>query len=259
MSSEPLPLLLEFAVEIARRAGRISLAHFQTGVAVEHKSDLSPVTVADRQAELLIRQLITEKFPDDGIIGEELGPVGQRARRRWLIDPIDGTRTFVRGVPLFGVMVALEIDADAVLGVIHLPALDETIFAARGEGCWWNGRRARVSETATLEHALVLATDVERLEQRSRRSAWDRLRSRVESCRTWGDCYGYALVATGRAEAMIDPVLSVWDAAPVCPIVEEAGGVVTDLDGRPGYGSGHLIATNAALARQMRELIREEE
>ncbi len=143
MNAEPLGLLLEFAVDIAWRAARSTLAHYQTGAAVEWKQDASPVTIADRTAEHLLRERIEQHFPRDGIIGEELGVVRADAPRRWILDPIDGTRTFVRGVPLFGTLVALELDEQPVIGVICLPALDEIVFAATGEGCWWNGRRAR--------------------------------------------------------------------------------------------------------------------
>ena len=138
---EPHGSLLEFAVEVAWRVGRISLAHYQTGIVAETKADASPVTVADRDAERLARDLIETRFPDDGIVGEEFGESRPGASRRWIIDPIDGTRSFVRGVPLYGVLLAVEDDDEAVLGVIHFPALSETVYAARGEGCWWDGRR----------------------------------------------------------------------------------------------------------------------
>ncbi|MGH7552588.1 MAG: histidinol-phosphatase [Longimicrobiales bacterium] len=247
--------LLEFGVDVAWRAGRITLAHFQTGTIAETKPDHSPVTVADREAEHRVRELIEKRFPGDGILGEELGQVRDGARRRWIIDPIDGTRSFVRGVPFFGVLLALEIDGEAVVGIIHFPALGETVSAARGEGCWWNGRRACVSDVATLDRALLLTTDVENIERRGRAMGWNRLCSRAELCRTWGDCYGYALVATGRAEAMFDPIIAVWDGAAIAPIIEEAGGEITDMDGTPGYRSGSLLATNAALAREIRGLL----
>ena len=149
MSREPYRNLLEFAVEVAWRAGRITLAHYQTGIAAETKPDTSPVTIADRAAEQRARELIETRFPHDGIVGEEFGVVRGDAERRWIIDPIDGTRTFVRGVPFFGCLLALEEEGEAVLGVMYFPALEETVYAARGEGCWWNGRRALVSDKPT--------------------------------------------------------------------------------------------------------------
>jgi histidinol-phosphatase len=256
VSAEERRDLLDFAVEVAWRAGLETLAHYQTGVAAETKPDASPVTAADRAAEATARRLIEARCPADAILGEEEGEAREGADRRWIIDPIDGTRSFMRGVPLYGVLIAMEAGDDAVLGVMHFPALAETVYAARGLGCWWNGRRARVSAETRLENALVLATDIEGIERGGRGPGWDRLRHRAGLCRTWGDCYGYALVATGRAEAMLDPVLSLWDVAAVVPIVEEAGGAFTDWDGMRGHRARSGIATNGALADDIRRLLR---
>src|SRR5262245_20509738 len=244
---EPHGSLLEFAVEVAWRVGRISLAHYQTGVAAETKADASPVTVADRAAEQLARDLIEARFPQDGIVGEEFDEARPGAERKWIIDPIDGTRSFVRGVPLYGVLLAVEDDGEAVLGVIHFPALAETVYAARGEGCWWDGRRALVSDTTSLDDALLLTTSYEGIERRNFSDGWNRVRSRAGQVRTWGDCYGHALVATGRAEAMFDAGANVWDAAALKPIIEEAGGVFTDWHGQPTHRGGSAISSNAAL------------
>jgi histidinol-phosphatase len=257
MNDDMLRDTLAFAVDVAWRAGRATVAHFQTGIAAELKADASPVTEADRAAESVARRMIERRFPDDGLLGEEFGEARPAARRRWVIDPIDGTRAFVRGVPLFGVMLALEVDARPVLGVVHLPALQETVHAGRGLGCWWNGRRARVSDVDRLEDALVCTTDVPNIARAGRGAGWDRIVQRGCLTRTWGDCYGYVLVATGRAEAMLDPTLSVWDAAALPPIIEEAGGVITDWDGEASHRSGHLVATNARLADDLRALLRE--
>ena len=257
MRESPLAVLLEFAVDLAVRAGRSTLAHFQGGTEVELKSDASPVTLADRQAERLLRDRIAEHFPVDGIVGEEFGATRPDARRRWILDPIDGTRSFIRGVPLYGTLIAVEEAGEPVVGVIHMPVLNETVFAASGEGCWWNGRRARVSAVASLRDALVLTTDVWAMTAQNRGAAWNRICDHVQLTRTWGDCYGYALVATGRAEAMLDAMLSIWDAAPMMPIIHEAGGVVTDLAGRSRHDSGHLVATNAGIADALRTLLEE--
>jgi histidinol phosphatase-like enzyme (inositol monophosphatase family) len=256
MRDDPLSILLEFAVDLAWRAGRSTLARFQNGTAVEWKSDASPVTAADRDAERLLRERIEQHFPVDGIVGEEFGEVRPDARRRWILDPIDGTRSFIHGVPLYGTLVAVEQDGQPVVGVIHLPALGETVAAALGEGCSWNGRRARVSAVDSLRDALVLTSSTRGME-RSHAAAWERINDSVQMTRTWGDCYGYALVATGRAEAMIDARLSIWDAAAMMPVVQEAGGMVTDFLGRPRPDSGNLIASNAALAAELRALLEE--
>ena len=258
MTREQLRDVLDFAVEVAWRAGRVSLAHYQTGISAEAKFDDSPVTEADRGAERIARKLIAARYPADAILGEEEGETHAGADRRWILDPIDGTRTFVRGVPLFGVLIALEYEADAVLGVMHFPALAETVYAARDLGCWWNGRRALVSDETRLDNALIVTTDVENIEREQRADGWNALRTSAGLCRTWGDCYGYALVATGRAEAMLDPLLSLWDAAALSPIIEEAGGVFTDWDGRPGHRVDSGVATNAALASHVRRILRGE-
>jgi histidinol-phosphatase len=254
---------LDLAMDAAWAAGRVTLRWFQARPDVDLKADGSPVTSADRDAEATIRSIVRARFPDDAIVGEEHADQPGRSGRRWIIDPIDGTRSFVHGVPLYGVMVALEADGEPVLGVLHFPALHETVAAARGTGCRWNGRPCRVSEVDRVEHALVVTSGDARPPGRradpggdpalSRRlAALQRLGSRAGTYRTWGDCYGYALVATGRAEAMLDPVLHVWDAAAVRPIVEEAGGVFSDWDGSPSHATGHAIGTNARLAERIR-------
>lgn len=255
MSKTPLATLLEFAVETAWRAGRVTMRYFQTDTVVNTKSDLSPVTAADREAEQLISETIQTRFPEHGILGEEFGEVNAGAQRRWIIDPIDGTRSFIRGVPLYGVLLALEEDQEATLGVLHFPALGETVWAAQGQGCWFNGKRARVSETANLDKALVCGTDIEFLEAKGRTEAWNRVRKRASLARTWGDCYGYALVATGRAEAMVDPELAIWDAAALKPVIEEAGGVFTDWNGVSTHLGGSAVATNSALATEFRAVL----
>ena len=246
---------LEFAVETAWQAGRITLRYFQTGTEVLAKADASPITAADREAEQLVRERLARYYPQDSLLGEEFGEVNTGARRRWIVDPIDGTRSFVRGVPLYGVMLALEEEGEAVLGVLHFPALSETVWAAQGAGCWVDGRRARVSDTADLSEALVCATDSALFDMTERGEAWQRLGANVGMTRTWGDCYGYALVATGRAEAMVDPTMSVWDSAALKPVIEEAGGLFTDWQGESTHLGGSAVATNAALATEIRSLL----
>lgn len=252
MSAASLAELMEFAVDAAARAGAITLHHYQTALSAEIKVDATPVTIADREAERTLRALIAARFPNDGILGEEFGVTRPDAARRWILDPIDGTRSYVRGVPLYGVLIALEEAGSVLLGAAHFPALRETVVAARGQGCWWNGRRARVSEVARLEDSLVLTTDVENMEELGRGAAWNAVRARAGTVRTWGDCYGHVLVATGRAEAMFDPVLAPWDVAALFPIVEEAGGVFTDWAGNRTHRGGSGVATNAAVAAEVR-------
>jgi len=244
---------LLWAVEtVARVAGDVAIRHFRTDLPVETKGDGSPVTIADRDAEQAARAWIAAHFPDDGIVGEEFGTREGTNDRRWFIDPIDGTKSFVRGVPLWGSLVGIA-DGDEVLaGAAWFPAVNEMIAAELGKGCWWNGVRASVSETSTLAGATVLVTDERAFRTSAARESWRTLLGEAGLARTWGDCYGYLLVATGRAEAMVDPVLSPWDIACFLPIIEESGGVLTDLSGKRTAFGGNAIATNRALADTVR-------
>ena len=244
--------LMEAAAEIARIASAVALRHFGGALEVERKPDGSPVTVADREAEAAAREWIGRHFPADGILGEEYGLVRPEARRRWLLDPIDGTKSFVRGVPLWGTLVAV-VEGDAVrAGAAAFPALGESLVAAPGLGCWWNGARCSVSAIDSLGAATVLTTDERFAAAPARRDGWERLASRAGLARSWGDCYGYLLVATGRAEVMVDPVLSAWDCAVLQPIIEEAGGVFTDWRGARTASGDSAVATNAGVAAAAR-------
>jgi len=247
--------LLEAAAQVARLAGAAALRHFRTALEVETKRDGSPVTRADREAERVARAWLAERFPGDGVTGEEFGETGPDAARRWFLDPVDGTKSFVRGVPLWGSMVGVMERGVVVAGAIAYPALGEEIAAARGEGCWHGGMRCRVSAEGDLARATVLATDERFTRDGRQKAAWNELAGRAAVARSWGDCYGYLLVATGRAELMTDGALHPWDAVPLVPILEEAGGVITDWSGGPaGFGDG-AIATNAALAGAAREIL----
>jgi histidinol phosphatase-like enzyme (inositol monophosphatase family) len=246
---------LDAAIEVARLAGTIAARHFRTGVAVEVKGDGTPVTIADREAERAAREWLTERFPGDGILGEEYGEQPSEAGRRWIIDPIDGTKSFVRGVPLWGTLVALCDRTSVLAGAAYFPGVGELVAAAPGEGCWCNEVRCHVSDVGSLRDATVLTTDARFSDQASRRDGWRALAERAGVARTWGDAYGYLLVATGRAEVMVDPVMNPWDAAPFLPIIEEAGGVFTDWGGQRTVFGGSAIATNRTLAAAAREAL----
>jgi histidinol-phosphatase len=258
MAAGPAPReLMELAVEAAWAAGKITLEYFQTPLQFELKADASPVTVADRRAEEALREAIRRRYPDHAILGEEFGETGPAgAEYRWILDPIDGTLSFVRGVPLYGVMVAVEREGEPVAGVVNFPALGEMAYAARGEGAYWNGRRARVSAVGRLDEALVLATDVLAMQRHGRGAAFERLAAAAKMQRTWGDCYGHVLVATGRAEVMLDPVMSLWDNAALRPILEEAGGTFTDWSGTPTHTAPEAVSTNGLLLDDVLALVR---
>jgi histidinol phosphatase-like enzyme (inositol monophosphatase family) len=245
------------AAELARLTGDVALGHYRSRLTVETKTDGSPVTAADRAAEQAARDWVDRHFPRDGMLGEEFGEVRAGAPRRWVVDPIDGTRAFVRGVPLWGSLVALCEGETVLAGAAYFPALGDLIAAAPGAGCWWNGGRCAVSSVSTLDAATVLTTDDTFRERPEWRPGWERVSAASALSRTWGDCYGYLLLATGRAEGMFDPVMSSWDAAALMPIVQEAGGVFTDWSGRDTAFGGSVVATNRHLAAPMRRLLAE--
>jgi histidinol-phosphatase len=252
LTSLPLDSLLQFALDAAWQAGRISLGYFQAGVDVERKSDQSPVTRADREAEQKIRAMVTQHWPDHGVQGEEFGIQAGSSPFRWIVDPIDGTKSFVSGVPIFACLIALTYNETPVLGVAHYPALNETVYARVGGGCYWNGRRAQVSNVERLADAVLLSSDVR---QRGYPEAWERLCDATYFQRTWGDAYGYGLVATGRADVMLDPIMNVWDCGPFQVIMEEAGGTFTDWKGNPTIYGGESLATNGKLLQPVLDLI----
>lgn len=245
--SESSSNLLDAVGEVARLAGDTALGYFRERPAVEVKADGSPVTAADRAAERAARDWIATRFPNDGIVGEEMGSQAGTSGRRWLIDPIDGTKSFVRGVPLWGTLVAICRDDVVLAGAVYCPAVGELMVAAESEGCWLNGARAKVSTVAKLADATVLSTDA-----RTPR----RLVEAAQVARTWGDCYGYLMVAAGRAEVMTDAIANEWDTAAVQRCVVEAGGVFTDWDGNPTAFGRTAIATNALVAGEARRLLR---
>jgi histidinol phosphatase-like enzyme (inositol monophosphatase family) len=247
--------LLQAAAEVAEFAAQVAMQWYRKDFAVETKGDGSPVTIADRTAEQEARRWLSERFPADGIFGEEFGLERGDAKRRWILDPIDGTKAFVRGVPLWGTLVAC-CEGDTVLaGAACYPAVGELVAAAPGEGCWWNGSRARVSAVNTLREATCLITDERFPERTERRAPWQAMSQACAVSRTWGDCYGYLLVATGRAEIMVDDIVNPWDAAAVYPLITEAGGVFTDWRGTSTAFGGDVIATNAGVAQAARNVL----
>lgn len=258
MNPEELAEYREFAADLAREAGELTLTYFRPGIEVETKSDDTPVTIADRRAEELIRKKISERYPSHSILGEEQGflrgsPSGS-VGLTWVIDPIDGTRSYIAQVPLYAVLIALisgTFDGSSAIeshrslvAAVYAPAVDDMVSAARGLGCTWNGRRASVSEQATIAESRIATTDFADLQRRT-----PELSSRVGAARftrTWGDAYGYMMVATGRMDAMIDPIVNPWDIAPLPVIIEEAGGTYSDLAGN-SLLSESAIASNGAI------------
>jgi histidinol-phosphatase len=255
--SESLRDYLDFAVETAYLAGRLTLSAFQTGVHSDFKTDDTPVTIADRQSEQLIRARIEARYPGHAVVGEEYGSDGpEGVSHRWYVDPIDGTKSFVHGVPLYAVLIGLEIAGTVAVGVAYFPALDEMVAAATGEGCWWNGRRARVSPETRLDRAVVAFTDVNNFEIYGRAAAWRRVKDATYYRAGWGDAYGHCLVATGRAELMLDPIMNDWDCGPFPPILKEAGGYFGDWNGNATIHAEEALSTTTALLPEVLALLR---
>ena len=254
--AEALQEYLDFITETAYLAGRLTLGYFQTGVRPDLKADQSPVTVADRLAEELIRGRIEKRYPDHAILGEEFGvKESPSASHRWYIDPIDGTKSFIRGVPLYAVLIGLEIEGQVQVGACYLPAMDEMLVAATGLGCWWNGRRAHVSAVPSLSQGVVTCTDVAKFARHGRQAAWERIQQAAWYRTGWGDAYGYCLVATGRAELMLDPIMSDWDCGPFPPIFQEAGGYFGDWQGNVTIHAKEAMATTQTLLPEVLSLI----
>lgn len=247
---------LEVAIETAESAGRLTLEHFGTALDVELKGDESPVTIADRGAEKLIREKLEAAFPDDGILGEEFGEKPGSSGRRWIVDPIDGTQSFIRGVPLYGVLVGLEDRGRCVVGAMNFPPLSDSYWAAAGGPAYRNGSEVRADDTRALSDATLLSSDIKHGQFQERHEDFDRLVRAVGRYRGWGDCYGYALVASGRAEIMVDALLNPWDIAAVLPILEASGARFVGWNGDPSMHAGSGIGTTARLFDEVCEVLR---
>ena len=221
---------LAFAIDAAFRAGRSTLELFDTGVAVEMKGDSTPVTQADKNAEEIIRRAVEARYPGDSVLGEEQGLTGS-GDDRWIVDPIDGTKAFIAGVPLYATLLAYEVDRRPILGVCYLPAIDVMVYAEEAGGAWWNGRPIRVRDTGDLAAEALACGGHSNMIKMDRWRSFETLIGKALTTRTWQDAYGHALVASGRIAAMIDPTVSRWDISAMIPIVREAGGLCTDFDG----------------------------
>lgn len=233
---------LTFMTELARASGEFIRPLFrQPGLAVETKSDESPVTLADRGAEELMRALIAKKFPAHGIIGEEFGRERADAEYVWMLDPIDGTKSFISGVPLWGTLIALLHHGQPVLGCIHQPILGQ-LMLGDGTTTTLNGTPVRCRATTRIEDATLLSSDPLNPAKHQNGAAYDALQKRAKLVRMWGDCYGYLLVAGGWADVMLDPIMNPWDIAALVPIVRGAGGVITDWQGGAAFPAESTIA-----------------
>lgn len=246
--------LLQSAIEIAKIGGHHTLRYFKKEIEIISKEDDSPVTIADRETEQIIRNEIHKRYPDHGIIGEEFGTVNEDSNIQWVLDPIDGTKSFIHGIPFYTTLIGILVDNEPQVGIIYAPALDELCAAAIGLGATLNGEPCNVSGTKKLQDATFLMTEIEYFKELGQQSLFEELLANTKVHRTWGDAYGHLMVATGRADFMYDPILNIWDTAALLPVVTEAGGVFSDVKGNQTIHSGHGYSTNPLLFPQIKQI-----
>jgi histidinol-phosphatase len=246
----------EAAIEAAQQAGRLAMRYFDGDFTVEWKQDRSPVTVVDREAEALLRARLLETFPDDGFLGEESGEKAGSSGFRWIIDPIDGTRNFVRGIPIWGTLVGLEYKGEQIAGVVHAPALGQLFRALRGDGAYRDQRRIHVSKVGVLGEATLFHTSMSWFLRAGCADVFQELAGRVQTERGYGDFYGHMLVAQGSGELMVEQGVHPWDMAALKPIVEEAGGRFSDWDNNPTIYRPDVIVSNGKLHTEALAILR---
>jgi myo-inositol-1(or 4)-monophosphatase len=244
------------AIEIAKKGGDRTLNYFNKSFDVERKSDDTPVTVADRESEIMMREEIMSRFPEHGIVGEEYDDYNPESSVQWILDPIDGTKSFIHGVPLYTTLIGVVVDSEPVIGIIYVPALDELCEAAQGKGARLNGETCSVRSCDDLSEASFMSTDTYTSAGLGYGDAFDTLVERTRIHRTWGDAYGHLLVATGRADLMFDPILNIWDAAPLLTVLQESGGIFCDTDGNETIESGNGFSCSRELLPEVLEVFK---
>lgn len=235
------------AIEIARKGGDHTLNYFRKSFDVELKEDETPVTAADREAEEIMREEIQKRFTGHGILGEEFGQMNPESNVQWILDPIDGTLSFIHGVPFYTTLIGILVNNEPKAGIIYAPALGELCDAAVGKGTRLNGDACTVRSCSNLSKATFLSTDVTTPRDFDYESSFQELLNMTHIHRTWGDAYGHMMVATGRADLMFDPVLNIWDAAPLITVVREAGGIFCDTTGQETIQTGNGFSCSRSL------------
>jgi len=247
--------LLERAIKFATEAGNHTLKYFRKNVDVTFKGDASPVTIADQEAEQHLRKNIMQYFPDHGILGEEYGAHQPKSDIQWILDPIDGTQSFIHGIPLYTTLVGILVKGQPIIGIVYAPAMNELLEAGIGLGARLNGSTTSVRPCKQISDASVLTTDLNNIRKYDFETAHNAIMRECRVHRTWGDAYGHLMVATGRADLMIDPILNLWDAAPLTPILKEAGGIFMDRSGKENLEAGHGISVSLGLKDEVVRLL----
>jgi histidinol phosphatase-like enzyme (inositol monophosphatase family) len=253
-SSESIDTFKVFAKQLSFESGQIIRSYFRTKLQVELKTDLSPVTLADKKSEEAMRELIMKEFPDHGILGEEFGIYNPDAEYKWILDPIDGTKSFISGTPLFGTLIALLKNGEPIIGAINLPMLNEFLIGDNSTA-ELNDKKVSVRSCSSISSALLLTTDILDIEKYQDINKFNTLVKKVKLFRIWGDCYGYYLVATGFADVMIDPVVSPWDSMALIPVIRGAGGNITDYQGNDPVKGKSIIASSPAIHKEILKIL----
>ncbi len=243
-----------FAKLLAEESGKIIRNYYRTSFAIENKSDASPVTIADQKAEDVLRQIILKEFPEHGILGEEFGEHKPEAEYKWVLDPIDGTKSFICGTVTFGTLIALLKNDQPILGVINQPILNEFLIGDNNSA-ELNGTKVHVRNCVQLSEAVLLTTDHLNIDKYQNLEKFEKLIRSVKLYRNWGDCYGYYLLATGYADIMIDPIMSTWDTMALIPIVKGAGGIITDYQGNDPLKGNSIIASSHGIHSQVLKIL----
>lgn len=246
--------MINVAIDAAKQAGELALRYFKSQPKVSYKSDNSPVTRADIEAEKLIRRIISRKFPNHGIIGEELPPVNPKAKYQWVIDPIDGTRDFIRGIPYWAILIGLLEDNKPIIGISYFPQLEDLLAAQKDKGAFWNGKKLKVSKTKLIENAYVSVGTMKRLQQQNRMEIIKKIAKNTSTVRSYANL-GYLLMLEGKIDIILEPYAGVWDLAALAVIVEEAGGKFSDFSGNHSLTSFNGVFTNGLLHSQVLKLL----
>jgi len=243
-----------FAKHLSIISGEVINNYFRSVISVDSKSDQSPVTIADKKAEELMREEIMKEFPDHGIIGEEFGSHNDKAEYKWILDPIDGTKSFICGAITFGTLIALTQNDKPILGVINQPVLNEFLIGDNVTA-ELNGQKVKTRQTENISDSVLLTTDHFNIGKYHNQEKFDNLAKQVKLYRNWGDCYGYYLLATGFADIMIDPIMNIWDSMALIPVVKGTGGIITDYQGNDAISGNSIIASSPVIHDEIIKLL----
>lgn len=246
--------LAPFLKLLSDNSSEIIKIYFRSEIKIENKKDFSPVTIADKKTEELMRELIMKEFPDHGIIGEEFGEYNSDVEYVWVLDPIDGTKSFISGALSFGTLIAVLKNGKPIIGVINHPILDELLIGDN-DLCLLNGKQVKVKDCMSIDDATLLTTDHWNIGKYQNQNGFDELSKKVKLYRNWGDCYGYYLLATGFADIMIDPIMNVWDSMAIIPIINGAGGLISDYQGNDPITGTSLVASNRNIHDQVIKIL----